>query len=76
MGIEHLDNLGKVEQGAGKPIDLVDDYNIDFRAADVSQKPLQSWPLQSPTRIAAIVILGWQRDPAFMLLTGNFTLAS
>src|SRR5262245_7931733 len=36
MGIEHLDDLGKVEQGAGKPIDLVDDNDVDLRTPDVS----------------------------------------
>ena len=42
MGIEHLNDLGKVEQGAGEPIDFVHDDDVDLRTADVSQKPLQS----------------------------------
>ena len=75
MGIEHLNDLGKVEQGAGEPIDLVDDNDVDLRPADVGQKALQSRSLQRSPGIAAIVIVGRQHDPAFVLLTCDKGLA-
>ena len=75
MGIEHLNDLGKVEQGAGEPIDFVHDNDVHLRPADVVQEALQSWPLQRSPGIAAIVIVGRHGHPAFVLLTGDEGLA-
>jgi len=75
MSIEHLNDLSKVKQRAGEQIDLVHDNDINLRAPDVSQKPLQSWSLQRCSGVAAIVILSLEGHPALMLLTCNEGLA-
>ena len=75
MRIEHLNDLGEVKQRAGEPIDLVHDNDVDPRPTNFGQKPLQGWSLQRSAGIAAVVIVGGQHDPAFMLLTGDEGLA-
>ena len=35
MSVEQLDQLGKICKGAGEPVDLVDNDNIDLAVADV-----------------------------------------
>jgi len=56
-------DLGKVEQGAGEPIDLVDRNHVDLRPAHIGQEALQSWPVQSYSGITPIVILGRRDHP-------------
>ena len=75
MGIEHLDDLGKIEQGAGEPIDLVDHNDIQLRSTDVVQEALQSRALQRSPGIAAIIIVGRQSHPTFVLLACDKGLA-
>jgi hypothetical protein len=69
VGVEHLNDFGKIEQGAGEPINLVDHNDVHLRSADVSQKALEGGPFKRSAGIAAIVIVGRQGHPAFVLLT-------
>ena len=40
MGVEQLDQLGEVRQGAGEPVDLVDHNDVDFSPPDLIEKLL------------------------------------
>src|SRR3981081_3955415 len=44
--IEDLDNLGKIGERAGQPVDLVDNDGVDPPRREVSQQLLQSRPSQ------------------------------
>jgi hypothetical protein len=41
VGIEHLDELGKIRKRAGQPVDLVHQHDVDLARADLGQKLLQ-----------------------------------
>src|SRR6202049_4415228 len=46
LGVEDLDNLGKIGERAGQPVDLVDDHRIDPPRCDIGeQQLLQSRPI-------------------------------
>src|SRR4029077_5517997 len=40
-GIEDFDDLGKIGERAGQPVDLVDDHDVDPTRRDVGEEPLQ-----------------------------------
>src|SRR5580692_10135470 len=42
LGIEDLDDFGKIGERAGQPIDLVDDHRVDPPRRDVLKQLLQS----------------------------------
>ena len=44
--IEELDEPGKIGERSGKPVDLVDDDDVDPAAADIGKQALQRRPLQ------------------------------
>ena len=57
-GIEDLDDLGKIGEQTGQPVDLVDD-DIDPPRGDVGEQPLRSRPVhKEPIRAAAAVSVG------------------
>ena len=66
--VEDLDDLGKIGQRAGQPVDLVDDNNIDPPGRDVGKQPLQSGPIHRGAGEPAVIITGGQADPAFVPL--------
>ncbi len=74
MGVEQLDQLGKIRQRAGQPVDLVDDDDIDLAVPDVRQKPLQGRALGRAPGIAAIVVAGANQGPAVMGLAADIGL--
>ena len=60
----------------GKPIDLVDDDNVDAAGSDVGEQGLQRRPLHAAAREPAIVIAGPGRCPPLVLLAADVGLAS
>src|SRR5437879_4018685 len=73
--IEDLDDLGKIGERAGQPVDLVDDHRIDAPRRDVGEQPLQSGPIHCRAGEPAIVIRRAQADPAFVPLAVDERLA-
>jgi hypothetical protein len=65
-GIEDLDDLGKIGERAGQPVDLVDDDNINPPRSDVGEQPLRSRPIHRGAGEPAIVISLGQGCPAFV----------
>src|SRR6266581_3209842 len=53
--VEDLDDLGKIGQRAGQPVDLVDDNNIDPPGRDVGKQPLQSGPIHRGAGEPAVI---------------------
>jgi hypothetical protein len=74
MGIEQFDQLGKIGQGAGQTIDLVDDNDIDATGANVSEKLLQGRTVSGSAGEAAVVIAGPNQCPTGMGLTADIGL--
>ena len=54
--IEDLDDLGKIGERAGQPVDLVDDDGIDPPRRDVREQLLQSGPIHRRAGEPAVVI--------------------
>ena len=74
MGVEQLDQLGKVRQGAGQAVDLVDHDDIDPAGPDVRQQSLQGGALGRATGIAAVIVTGADQGPAIMGLAADIGL--
>ena len=72
--VEQLDELGKIRQGAGQAVDLVDDDDVDLAGSYVLQEPLQGRPVGIAAREAAIVVFGSQQRPAGMGLAADIGL--
>ena len=66
--LEHVDQLGKVGERAGQPIDLVADDGVDPAGLDVADQPLQRRALQRAAAVPAVVVAVVEREPAFMAL--------
>ena len=73
--IEDLDDLGKIIQRAGQPVDLVDDDRIDATRRDVGEQPLQSRPIRRRAGKSAVIISLGQGHPAFVSLAVDERLA-
>jgi len=73
--IEDLDDLGKIGERAGQPVDLVDDNRIDPTRRNVGEQPLQSRPIHRGAGEPAVVISRAQAHPAFVPLAGDEGLA-
>ena len=76
MAVEQLDQLGKVRQRSGQAVDLVDHNDVHLSGADFSQQPLQRWPLGRASRIAAVIVAGFDQGPAGMGLAADIGLRS
>ena len=74
MGIEQFDQFGKIGQGAGQAIDLVDDNDVDAVGANVGQELLQGRTVSGSARKAAIIIAGPNQGPTGMGLTADIGL--
>jgi hypothetical protein len=59
--VEQLDQLGKVGERAGQPVDLVDDHDVDFAGPDLAEQLLQGRPLQGS--LPAATTTGRSRAP-------------
>ena len=66
MGIEELDQLGKVGERPCQTVYLVDDDDVDLAGADVVQQPLEVGPVGRPTRVAAVIVASLDQSPAGM----------
>src|SRR6516225_1780797 len=74
-GVEDLDDLGKIGERAGQPIDLVDDHDVDPPRGDVGKQLLQSRPLHRRAGAPAVIIPRAQAHPAFVPLAVDKGLA-
>ena len=74
MGIEQFDQLGKIGQRAGQPIDLVDDNDIDPVGSDVIEELLQGRAVGRSAGKTAIVISSSNQCPAGMGLAADIGL--
>jgi hypothetical protein len=75
MLIEQFHQLGKVGEGPGQAVDLVDDDDVDLAVANIVQQRLQRGPVQGGAGQAAIVIPGPDQPPALMGLALDIGLA-
>src|SRR6516165_2202542 len=73
--IEDLDDLGKIGERTGQPVDLVDDNGIYPTRRDVGEQPLQSRPIDRRAGEPAVIITPAQAHPAFVALAGDKGLA-
>src|ERR1700730_4914136 len=73
--IEDLDDLGKIGERAGQPVDLVDDHRIEAPRRDVGGQPLKRGPVHRRAGEPAIVISRAQAHPAFVPLAVDERLA-
>ncbi len=76
MPVEHLDEPGKVHQGAAEAIDLVDHHDVDPAGLDVGEEAPQGRALQRAAGHAAIVVAVGHQEPAFRALAEDVGLAS
>jgi hypothetical protein len=75
VGIKQLNELGKIGQRAGQPVDLVDQHNIDLAASDIGQELLHRRTLERGAGERAIVVAARDRPPAFVRLALDIGLA-
>src|SRR6202047_5020415 len=75
LGVEELDQPGKIGERAGQPVDLVDDHDIDPVGSDISDQLLQGGSVQIAAGEPAIVIAGSDQYPALVALTADKGLA-
>src|SRR5215469_2884014 len=73
--VEDLDDLGKISERAGQPVNLVDDDRIDPPRSDVGEQPLQSGPIDRRAGEPTVIISLGQTCPAFVALAGDEGLA-
>src|SRR5215472_6807517 len=69
--VEDLDDLRKIGERAGQPVDLVDDDRIDPTRCDVGEQPLQSRPIHRRAGEPAIVITNGKANPALVPLASD-----
>ena len=66
MGIEQLDQLGKIRQRPRQAVDLVDDDDVNLAGADIIQQSLKVGAVGGPAGVSPIVISGPDQGPAGM----------
>ena len=66
--LEPFDELRKVGEGTGQPVDLVDHDLLDETGVDVVEQALQARALQGSSRDPRVLVDGWQQHPAFRLV--------
>jgi hypothetical protein len=69
--VKDLDELGKIGERPGQPVDLVNDNDIDLACLDIGDEPFEGRPLHRAPGISAVIIERWQHRPAFVLLGEN-----
>jgi hypothetical protein len=68
LGVEDLDDLGKVGERAGQPVDLVDNHDVDPTSLDLCEQLLQRAPFHRGAGEPAIVIIVRQAHPPLVPL--------
>src|SRR5260370_25777018 len=74
VGVEGLDQAGKVSQSPGQPVDLVGHDHIDPAGADIGEQTLQARAEQIAAGEPAVIIGGREHDPAFVPLAADIRL--
>ena len=69
MGLEQLNELGKISERTGQPVDLVNHHDVNLAASDIGQELLQRGPLERGAGERAIVVVDGDQPPAFVRLT-------
>ena len=75
LGIEDLDDLGEIGEGARQAIDLVGDQQINLTRLDVGEELLQGRAVHRSAGIAAIVVMLRQHGPTLVPLAPDEGLA-
>src|SRR6202047_505743 len=75
-GVEDLDDLGKVGERAGQPVDLVDHHDVDPPGLDFCEQLLQSGPFHCGAGEPASVITVRPAHPALVSLALDEGLTS
>ena len=73
--LEGLDQLEEIEHRAGKPVNLVDDDDVDLAGFDVGQQALEGRAVERAAGHATVVIAVGNLDPTFRALAGDVGLA-
>src|SRR5205823_8747680 len=68
VGSEQLDEFGAVRERAGRPIDLINQHNVDRARPDIREELLQSEPLERGAGECAVVVAGRDEAPALVRL--------
>jgi hypothetical protein len=75
MTFEQLDQLVKIQQRAGQPVDLVDHHDVYPTGLDIGQETLKGRAVERAAGHAAVVIAVGNQDPTFPALAGDIGLA-
>ena len=75
MGVKNLDQLGKIGERAGQPVDLVDHNDIDPALPHLGEQRLQGRPVERGARQAAVIIVLGHKSPALAGLAADIGLA-
>src|SRR5467141_2579196 len=75
LGIEDLDQPGKIGERAGQPVDLVDDDDVDPAFPDVGEQALQRRPLHIAAGEPAILVACSGQYPALVTLAADVGFA-
>src|SRR6202040_714590 len=75
LSVEEFDQPGKIGERPGKPVDLVDDHDVDPAGSDIGDQVLQGGSLQIAAGESAIVIAGSDQYPALVALAADEGLA-
>ena len=57
LGVENLDQTGKIGERAGQPVDLVHDHDIDSARPDIGEQALRRGSLEIAAREPAIDVV-------------------
>src|SRR5205085_10089828 len=75
LGVEQLDQPGKIGERARQPVDLVDDHDVDPARSDIGEQLLQGGSFQIATGEPTVVIAGSDRYPTLVALAADEGLA-
>ena len=71
LGIKPLDQTSEVDEGAGQPVDLVDNHHADPPGFDLDKKPLQGRAVERPAGEPPVIEAVRHQLPAFVPLAGE-----
>ena len=74
MGVEDLDQLGKIGERTGQPVDLVDHHDIDPARPHLGEQRLQGRAVERGSGQAAVIIVLGHQPPALAGLAADIGL--